>query len=262
MKILRIFFTLFLVVPLSSSAQLFSKKPKKEPEILIVSDTFGHEEAAVRPSKENPVSYMIFIGQRRDMGATIAGIKAPTKEEIESIIHRTMQSQGFTSRALGEEVPDIFVVYTYGSAYVPDDPSEGIEFDEESGEFSGQTAVPDTVGEREMFALAGGAKVLQNGANRLEVEAVRDAAEIDRLFIMIAAVNGPKYHQGEKEVMWRTWISIPSRGFNLPNYLDLMVETAGPYLATETHLPVTLREEDRRETNVEIGETTVVAEEP
>ena len=262
MKLLRIFSIFALMVPFTSSANIFTGKPKKEPEILIVSDTFGNEEAAVRPSKDNPVTYMIFIGQRRDMGATIAGIKAPSKEEIENIIHRTMKSQGFVPRAFGEEIPDIFVVYTYGSAYVPTDPSEGIEFDEETGEFSGQTAVPDTIGEREMFALAGGAKVLQNGANRLEVEAVQDAAEIDRLFIMIAAVNGPKYHAGEKEVMWRTRISIPSRGYNLPNFLDLMIETAGPYLATETNLPVTLREEDRRETNVEIGETTVVEEEP
>jgi hypothetical protein len=79
---------------------------------------------------------------------------------------------------------------------------------------------------------------------------------------MIAAVNGPKYHEGEKEVMWRTRISIPSRGYNLPNFLDLMIDTAGPYLATETNLPVTLREEDRRETNVEIGETTVIEEDP
>jgi hypothetical protein len=262
MKLLRFLFVFALVAPLTAPAQLFSKKPKKEPEILIVSDTFGNEEGAVRPSKDNPVSYMIFIGQRRDMGEAIAGIKAPSKKEIENIIHRTMQSQGFVSREVGDEVPDIFVVYTYGSAYVPTDPSEGIEFDEETGEFSGQTAVPDTIGEREMFALAGGAKVLQNGANRLEVEAVQEAAEIDRLFIMIAAVNGPKYHEGEKEVMWRTRISIPSRGYNLPNFLDLMIETAGPYLATETNLPVTLREEDRRETNVEIGETTVIEEDP
>ena len=222
MKLHRFLLVFALVAPLSSTAQLFSKKPKKEPEILIVSDTFGNEEGAVRPSKEKPVSYMIFIGQRRDMGATIAGIKAPTKEEIEGMIHRTMQSQGFVPRDVGEEVPEIFVVYTYGSAYVPTDPSEGIEFDEGTGEFSGQTAVPDTIGEREMFALAGGAKVLQSGGNRLDVEAVQEAAEIDRLFIMIAAVNGPKYHEGKKEVMWRTRISIPSRGFNLPNYLDLI----------------------------------------
>lgn len=262
MKLLRFLLLFTLVTPLISPAQLFSKKPKKEPEILIVSDTFGHESELVRPTDENPITYLLFIGQRRDMGAVIAGIKAPSKEEIEALIHRTMASQGFTRSELGEAIPDIFLVYTYGSAYVPDNPVDGIEFDEETGEFSGQTAVPDIVGEREMFALAGGAKVLQNGGDRHELETVKEAAETDRLFVMIAAVDGPKYYNGEKEVMWRTRISIPSRGFNLPDYMDLMVETAGPYLATETTSPVILREEDRRETNVEIGEATVIEEEP
>lgn len=262
MKILRFLSVLSLLFSLMIHVSSGARKPKKGPEILIVSDTFEHEAELVRPSKDNPISYLIFIGERRDMGAAIAGIKAPSKQEIEALIHRTMKSQGFTRSEVGKAVPDIFLVYTYGSAYVPDNPSDGIEFDEESGEFSGQTAVPDIVGEREMFALAGGAKVLQSGGDRLELESVRDAALIDRLFVTIAAVNGPKYHEGEKEVMWRTRISIPSRGFNLPDFMPLMVETAGPYFAVETTTPVTLREEDRRETNVEIGDTTVVEEEP
>ena len=262
MKILRFLSALSLLFSLTASVSLGARKPKKEPEILIVSDTFGHDAEVIRPTEDNPKTYLIFIGERRDMGAVIAGIKAPSKEEIEALIHRTMKSQGFTQSEVGEAVPDVFLVYTYGSAFVPDDPSDGIEFDEESGEFSGQTAVPDIVGEREMFALAGGAKVLQSGGDRRALEKVRDAADTDRLFVMIAAVDGAKYHEGEKEVMWRTRISIPSRGFNLPDYMNLMVETAAPYFAVETTAPVTLREEDRRETNVEIRDATVVEDEP
>ncbi|GAB5559308.1 MAG: hypothetical protein SynsKO_09550 [Synoicihabitans sp.] len=247
---------LILTAPLH--AAIFGKKNRGEPDILIVGDTFGHDAEKIRPSKDNPITYMHFVGKQRDMGAIVAGEKMPRPDQIEALIDRTMQSQGFVRREVGDAVPDIFIVHTYGSAYVPESVYDNIEFDEESGEFSGQTVAPDIVGDREMFALAGGAKVLQNGAKRDELEDVRTQASIDRLFVMIAAIDGEKFYNGEAEILWRTRISIPTIGYNLPDNMNLMLETAAPYLAAETSTPVILREEDRRETEVEIGDLEVI----
>ena len=233
-------------------------KPKKGPEILIVADTFGHDEALTRPTPENPISYMLFIGKQRDLGAAIAGVKMPPKNEIEAVIERTLSTQGYVRKQVGDTVPDIFVVYTYGSAYTEEDAWQDVEYDEESGEFTGGNIIGNDVGSRELFALVGGAKVLQKRANRHELEEVRDAADTNRLFIMVAAVDGPKFFNKEQVIMWRTRISIPSRGFNLPSSMALMLETAAPYLGTDSAMPIFLREEDRRKTDVQIGEATVV----
>jgi len=253
--------TFALLSALVISLPLPAAKPKKGPEILIVADTFGKEETTTRPSPENPISYMLFIGKQRDLGAAIAGIKAPSKEEIEALIQRTLSDQGYVRKEIGDTIPDIFIVYTFGSAYTEEDYLDSLEFDEETGEFSGGNIIGNDVGSRELFALVGGHKVLQQKhASRDDVESVQDAADTNRLFIMIAAVDGPKFFDGEKEIMWRTRISIPSRGFNLPSFMDLMLETAAPYFGKDSELPIFLREEDRRKTDVQIGDATVVEE--
>lgn len=102
--------------------------------------------------------------------------------------------------------------------------------------------------------------MLQNGSKPNELEDVQTQASIDRLFVMIAAIDGKKFYNGEPEILWRTRISIPTLGYNLPDNMTLMLKTAAPYLAAETSSPVMLREEGRRETNVDIGDLKVVEE--
>ena len=246
------FFRCLVVLALTLGASAtFAAKPKKGPEVLIVADKFQGEARLTRPTPENPITYMMFLGKQRDLGAPIAGVKMPSQTEIETLVANTLNAQGYTQKFPGDTIPDIFIVFTYGAAYTEDDGLDTLEFDEDTGEFSGITTIPNSPAARELFALVGGAKVQRRGTKRTDT---------DRLFIMVAAIDGPKWFKREQEIVWRTRISIPSRGFNLPTSMSVMLRSAAPYFGTDSTVPVFLRDEDRRQTDVEIGEATVVEE--
>ena len=61
-------------------------------------------------------------------------------------------------------------------------------------------------------------------------------------------------------MIWRTRISIPSRRNRLPDAMQVMLASAAPYFGADSDLPLVIGDEDRRKTDVQIGETTVVEE--
>ena len=110
------------------------------------------------------------------------------------------------------------------------------------------------------FALAGAAKVRGKILSSAITDEINDAIQTGRLYITVSALDAQALREKKKQIVWRTRISIPSRGNWLPDAMEVMLASAAPYFGADSDMPVILREEDRRKTDVQIGEATVVDE--
>ena len=253
--------SLTFLVALGCALELSAaKKPKKEPDVLIVADNFGHDVNLLRPSEANPINYLLLGGQQWDLGSSVAGEKMPPASELEALIHRTLASQGFTQTQVGGPMPQIVILYGYGSAYLEVDEYSEDDVDSETGEITGSTTTTTMLNGREIFALAGAAKIRGKILSSAITDEINDAIQTGRLYITVSALDAQALREKKKQIVWRTRISIPSRGNWLPDAMAVMLASAAPYFGADSDMPIILREEDRRKTDVQIGEATVVDE--
>ena len=250
---------LCLFVAFAASIARAQSKAKNGPDVLVVADNFGNDVAALRPTADNPVHYVLLGGMQWDLGSSVAGEKMPPVSELESLIHRTLKSQGYTPTKIGGPMPDIVILYGYGSAHL--EVEEWIEdsMDSETGEVSSNFQSMD-LNAREIYGLAGAAKIKGKVLSSAIADEMTDAIENGRLYISISALDAPALRTKKKQMVWRTRISIPTRRNRLPDAMEIMLTSAAPYFGADSALPVVIGDEDRRKTDVQIGESTVVGD--
>jgi hypothetical protein len=88
-------FQVLLFLLLGPGIAWAASKPKEGPEVLVVSDVVDSQATALRPTKENPVYYIILGGAERTLGDSIAGERMPDRARLTQEIERAMGSQGF-----------------------------------------------------------------------------------------------------------------------------------------------------------------------
>ena len=66
----------------------------------------------------------------------------------------------------------------------------------------------------------------------------------------------------QREIIWRTRISIELDRNNLPTAMGAMLVSAAPFIGSETDVPVFMGERDRRKSDVQIGELEVIESDP
>ncbi len=240
-------------------AALFGGPKHKEPDVLIVADTFGRSPDALRPTKEHPVYYIVLGTRQMDIGSSIAGAPMPSVTEVEALVDRTMASQGYVRTAIGGPLPSIVLVTTFGQANVEYDTWEETEVDAETGEITGTSTVTySTTTTATVAALVGGYRAQKNMISATTASDLNDAAQTDRAYVTVAALDATALLKQQKQIVWRTRMSIPSTRHHLPDNLALMLRSAAPYLGSDTAVPVFIDERDRRNTAIEIGDLEVV----
>lgn len=250
---------LLLLTAFAAFAASAAEKPKKPgPEVLVVSDVLLTPPEAARPTKENPIHYIILGGGERTLGDAYAGDKMPKREEVARALVGVLETQGFRLTKLGGPIPQLAIVFTYGSANLSS--VDLNETDPSTGETTTSTV---TFNHREIMALVGADKASRRLLMSSEADRINEAAREDRLYLFIAALDvDALLKRKEKKLVWRTRISIPSRGRWLPESVDVMLKTAGPYFGAATEMPVFLDDADRRKAEVQIGTPVVVPEQP
>ena len=257
---IRVLLLVVTALSLGSACSLgAARKPKPGPDVLVVADNFGHDSSQLRPSSSHPIRYLILAGQRKDLGTLVAGEKMPTTVELDALIHRTLTAQGFTRTQVGGPMADIIIVYTYGSAYLDVDESSEEQVDSETEEIS--TSTTRTVNnEREIMALIGGAKVRVQDLPAAVMHEMNHDIHTGRLYITVSGFDAQSLRTKENKMLWRTRISVSSFGTWLPDAMNVMLATAGPYFGIDSVIPIILGNKDRRKTEVQIGESTVIDE--
>ena len=246
------------VLLVASTATLQAQK--RGPDVLIVADNFGHDITSTRPTKDRPVYYVYLGGAQRDIGASIAGERMPRKDQLEAALDAALASQNFRRTQVGGPVPDIVLLYSFGSANLNLMEWSEDEFDADSGELTGTNDFSYATDAREMRALVGAAKVQNRMLSPAEAADLNDAITTDRIYILLAALDAREASKKNPKIMWRTRISIPSVRNSLPKALDMMLASAAPFFGADSEAPVFIGDRDRRKTDVQIGETEVVDE--
>ncbi len=248
-------FLVLLFLLLGPGIAWAASKPKEGPEVLVVSDVVDSQATALRPTKENPVYYIILGGAERTLGDSIAGERMPDRARLTQEIERAMGSQGFVLTRVGGPRPHIAILYSYGTANL-----STVDLNDTDPTTGETTTTTISFNQREIAALVGAFKADRHLLMSSEADRINEAARDNRLYIFIAAFDVDALVKKQKKILWRTRISIDSRRQNLPDSLHVMLASAAPYFATETDLPKFIEDVDRRKAEVHIGTPTVVEE--
>ena len=231
--------------------------PKKPagPEVLVVSDALTANPASLRPTKTNPIYYIILGGVERTLGDAIAGEPMPDRTVLTREIEAALSSQGFIPTRVGGPIPQIAILFSYGSANL-----SSVELSDTDATTGETTTSTITFNRREIAQLVGALKADRHLLMSSEADRINEAARDDRVYIFIAAFDVEALAKKQKKVLWNTRISIESRRRSLPASLHAMLASAAPYFATTTDLPKFIEDADRRKAEVLIGTPTVVEE--
>lgn len=232
-----------------------------EPDVLVVADV-SPEFADLPPaSPENPIYYYLVASKEKSIGPVMAGEVMPESVRIENEVVAALAKQGYIRTQVGGPRPSLVLLYTYGSASPDisdiisgdtttdgDNPAE-IEYDTV---FSNAAAMGALVGLNKVAPVTG------YGPD-YDGDIVRDAFQSDRLYITIGALDADSLaaHK-EMKLVWRTRISIDATRDSLPDVMNLMLASAGPFFGRETKTPVNIGDRERRNATVHIGEAVVV----
>jgi hypothetical protein len=245
--------SLLLLAALGAAAALAAPKKPEGPEVLVVSDVHSRDAIAQRPTKERPVHFIVLGGGERTLGDAIAGEPMPDRATLTREIEAALVSQGFSLTRLGGPVPQIAILFSYGSANISS--VDLTDTDPTTGETTTSTIA---FNQREIAALVGAFKADRHLLMSSEADRINEAAREDRVYIFLAAFDVQLLRQKQKKVLWSTRISIPSRRRSLPESMHVMLTSAAPFFATDTDLPKFIEDADRRKTEVRIGTPTVV----
>lgn len=227
-----------------SPAPARSKKPEPGPDVLVVADVLVNDPESVLPRPGKPVYYVLLGSSEYTLGSFVAGEKMPTRDEIERQIVSILAERDFLRTQVGGPKPKIALVVAYGPANLL---SDGFE---------------DLLNREEISQLVGAVKMRKRLMTTSQAYEIDSAATEDRLYVLIAALDAPKLAQGKKQLVWRTFMSIPSVGNSLPECLTILLKSGAPYFARDTDAPIFVDDVDRRKAVVELGELEVLDDEP
>lgn len=258
----------------AAAAEKPAAKPKREGvEVLVAADALTVPEG-LRPKPGKPIHYILRHG-KQSLGDTVAGAKMPDPALVERLIVAELGKQGFVRAEIGGPVPSIFIIATYGDANFTVATEDDIDMfvgmvnrtkgglplsEEETRAEAARLAYLNSqraVDKDKIVNITGAGKVGVPDANGMKV---LTAANEDRYFLTLAALDAEAFRRKERVLLWRTSMSVDWRN-DLAASLPAMLASAGPSFGVSVREPVFMDDRDRREAQVQIGEAVVVPDE-
>lgn len=230
-------------------------KPKPAPDVLVVADNFQKERSEIVPTPDRPVYYIILGGMEWTIGLPVGGERLPKEEELEEQITSALEPLGYLRTTVGGPMPELVLTYTFGGANLEFDSIERTVFSPE-GEESSET-FSRAVNSRQICSLIGINRARGRMLSGTEAAELNDAANEDRIYLMVAALDARELLKKKKTCVWRTWMSVTSTGNWLNESIPTMLASGAPWFGKETAMPTFITESDRR-ARVEFGELRVV----
>ena len=236
--------------------------PKRDVQVVAVTDTTPAGLLRRAASPANPIYYQPVSVGYREFGGIIAGEKIPPKEEVMKTIATVLAKQGYLP-GTAEHPPTLILIWTWGTMNADriysSDPEdlEGRQVNRNQLlRFMGGYKLGLITKESRPFA----SDLLMPGLlfRDADSEMISDLAGDDLYVAAIAAYDFAAAARNEKVLLWTTKISCPSRGLLLPETLPAMFALAGPHIGRETAKPVQIRATDKFKPDVKIGDPTVV----
>jgi len=226
-----------------------------ELQVITTTDLSSRATLLRVPTPADPVYYVGVDVGYKDFGAPIPGDKLPaTKTMVQSIVRALAQS-GYLPADV-QHPPTQFIAFGWGTLY-PEI-------------FSGFLNMPPAQLNRyQMARFLGGGKVgitppdlpvgwqetLLPGLTRLNpgAEAVWTVAQDPLYVVVLVGFEYPIKVRQHPQVLWRSNICCPARGFEMAATMPTMLTIAAPYLGHDTPRPVWIKASDKFKPKVQIG---------
>ena len=106
------------VLAVALAAEVSAAAPAKPapPAVLVVADVFGEVPEALRPQPGKPIRYAIAGNYESDIGSPVAGEPRANAAAVEVEVTKVLATQGFIKTKVGEPLPAIALLITWGSA--------------------------------------------------------------------------------------------------------------------------------------------------
>lgn len=264
------------VLAVALAAEVSAAAPAKPapPAVLVVADVFGEVPEALRPQPGKPIRYAIAGNYESDIGSPVAGEPRANAAAVEVEVTKVLATQGFIKTKVGEPLPAIALLITWGSAVLDASDMAVLPL---PGRIGGNAPDPNnpldpnvapatqlvSFNGRQISQLVGADKASNGAVDPGTLAEINSAAADNRVYIFIVAFDMEAMaKKKEKKMLWRTRISIPSIRHSLPDSLGVMLTSAAPFLGRELAAPVFIGEADRRKAEVQMGTPYVVPEKP
>lgn len=218
-------------------------------EILVATDVTAAGQKAAAPAENSPLYYVAVAGGFQEFGAVIAGEKSPPRSTVDRVLARALARSGYRPASAGTPGPTLLLVYAWGTLNPVIDEIPG----------SGEPPQQVFYNMSQMLAFVGADQVAALPDISADRERVLDAARSDLYFMVVTAYDAPALaKRGEKIVLWRTKITLPSQGRWLPEVLPDMIASGSAHFGRATDRPVWVSEAERRQTEVLLGDLIIL----
>ncbi|WP_221029061.1 hypothetical protein [Actomonas aquatica] len=224
----------------------------KTPETLVVTDRFDTAPDFVPPTADAPCPYFLLTGSELALGTSVAGQKQPPAKAIAALVADALRSQHYVPTTVGGPAPELVIVFHWGNANLELDEWE--ETDPNTGESETQSIARNTPSIARLIGLD---RLQERSLSLAEEHRLATILSEDRLYLVIGALDATALANGQRRLVWRTWISIPALRHNLTRDLPAMLAHAAPHLGRESDAPLIFTRGEAA-TEVEVGTPTVV----
>ncbi len=263
----------------------FQTNPKLDMTVYTEMTDLGRKLPPVSPA--HPASYQLDYAGFHPMGEMSATHQLPTQEEMEQLMMRVLASQGYKLVPEPAQIPDLLIVYIWGTH------NRITQLDEDSP--AGAEAVRRNIIERAQLV---GGKKFADELNKVIDDSQRaadSAASTSRLpgftpimtndltlpvnvweqkspnnqflleqslddcyYVVASAYDYRAVASGKKELLWRTRMTVNAQGISMKQALPTVVMSAGPFFGHETVESQVIQRRAVPDGTIEIGTPTVV----
>lgn len=251
---------------------------QKNPRLHFVVVTEMTEEGKKRPaaSPEHPAFFQLHSAGYHEQGEVLAGEKTIKREEIERVLLRALSTNGYLPANDSEHPPSLFITYGWGlhNRFDPD----ALSATERARNILDRAALvggekfarrlTEVLREAETFSimaknLPAEVQEFANPIYQFKMESSKTAFLVEQsaediYFVVASAYDYSAATERKRVLLWRTRMTVASRGVTQQGSLPTLVATAGPFFGKETDVAQVIPRHTLREGSVELGTPTVV----
>jgi len=211
----------------------FGKNPRLD--MVVVAETSPESAKLVRPTPDQPASYVAFDDGYREAGDPVANEKPPTAAAVARALRQTLAAEGYRP-ATAQTPPTLLLIYHWGSLNrdslairngMEIDPNLKARVALVAGRAYERQIDDDIVQRqisRDLHTNFPPPLFLSDQAREL-----RQLAQDDRYFVIVTAYDYAALGRHEARRLWRTKMSASNAGVAMAAALPALIQGGGPY---------------------------------
>lgn len=228
--------------------QLMPKSLQLRPLLdMTVATQFTDYGRLIRPATpQDPVYYVAQSGGFHQLGDQIGGEKSPPADRLEATMKSALAANGYLAAdASNGKSPSLAVIFSWGSQNKP-----------APDELPNLRAIREGMQQRRALVYGGLSSPMDWDKRQEFSEQVND----DLYFVVASAYDYNQLALGNKKLVWRTNMTVSSRGVAMTESLPPLIASAAPFFGREMSEPELISRKISRTGRVEIGPLRTVGD--